>query len=273
MKGMSEKARERLAHSLTAEDVALLPYLPYLLQDLWALGGTPEQAIALMRAHLPQTGTMLDLACGKGYMAVHIAKATGWRVHGTDIMPAFIEVAKQKAAEHGVGHLCSFAVQDANEAVQTGGAYNCVLFSANGDILGPPDEMLPKLVRAVRPGGYIILDESHLPNEGAVEIRYSHGYLRLCQWQALFARLGIAEVQRCAVSPEALRQTDASDQAFIQKRAAELAQKHPQKAALFAGYVQSQLNEVADVENSLENVVWLLRTPNAEGGEAVAKGI
>jgi len=32
---------EKLAKSLTAESVELIPYLPYLLQDLWELGSSP----------------------------------------------------------------------------------------------------------------------------------------------------------------------------------------------------------------------------------------
>jgi len=30
--------KEKLAKSLTAETTELIPYLPYLLQDLWELG-------------------------------------------------------------------------------------------------------------------------------------------------------------------------------------------------------------------------------------------
>ena len=39
---------EKLAKSLTAESVELIPYLPYLLQDLWELGSSPKDMIHLI---------------------------------------------------------------------------------------------------------------------------------------------------------------------------------------------------------------------------------
>lgn len=36
---------EKLAKSLTAESTELIPYLPYLLQDLWELGSSPKDII------------------------------------------------------------------------------------------------------------------------------------------------------------------------------------------------------------------------------------
>ena len=43
---MTKETEEKLARSLSAETTELLPFLPYLLQDLWALGVTwvPENS-------------------------------------------------------------------------------------------------------------------------------------------------------------------------------------------------------------------------------------
>ncbi|MGE5494631.1 MAG: hypothetical protein ACM3S4_04950 [Burkholderiales bacterium] len=43
---MKSDMREKVAKSLTAESTALLPYLPYLLQDLWELGSSPDEIVS-----------------------------------------------------------------------------------------------------------------------------------------------------------------------------------------------------------------------------------
>ncbi|WP_207706943.1 hypothetical protein [Alkalibaculum sporogenes] len=40
---------EKLAKSLTAESTELIPYLPYLLQDLWELGSSPKDIINMIQ--------------------------------------------------------------------------------------------------------------------------------------------------------------------------------------------------------------------------------
>ena len=39
---------EKLAKSLTAGSVELIPYLPYLLQDLWELGSSPKDMLEMI---------------------------------------------------------------------------------------------------------------------------------------------------------------------------------------------------------------------------------
>ena len=59
---------EKLAKSLTAESVELIPYLTYLLQDLWELGSSPKDMVHLISKNIiiSEKTKVLDLACGKG---------------------------------------------------------------------------------------------------------------------------------------------------------------------------------------------------------------
>ncbi|OPZ94067.1 MAG: hypothetical protein BWY74_00853 [Firmicutes bacterium ADurb.Bin419] len=61
------KVEEKLAKSLTAESTELIPYLPYLLQDLWELGSSPKDIIDMTQKHIQISKEMkvLDLTCGK----------------------------------------------------------------------------------------------------------------------------------------------------------------------------------------------------------------
>ena len=87
------------------------PFLPYLLQDLWALGGCPETAIALLQragvAPAPDD-RVVDLGCGKGAMLIEFAKRFGCRGYGVDSMAAFIDDARTHAREHGVAARVEF---------------------------------------------------------------------------------------------------------------------------------------------------------------------
>jgi len=45
----------------------------------------------------------------------------------------------------------------------------------------------------------------------------------------------------------------------ITKRANELIEKHPEKKALFEGYIRNQQNEYDDIDESLTCVTWVLK--------------
>ena len=114
------ETEEKLVASLTGETAELLPFLPYLLQDFWELGSEPEVMVGLVGKHvdLSEDTRVLDLACGKGAVSVRLAQKLGVKVKGIDLLPAFLEEARQKAEEFQVGDLCEFVLGDSNEAVK-----------------------------------------------------------------------------------------------------------------------------------------------------------
>ena len=251
---------EKLARSLTAETVELLPFLPYLLQDLWELGSKPEDMIKLIKKNIPisKETKILDLACGKGAVAVKIAQSLGIYVYGFDIIPEFIEYARQKAKEFNVESLCHFTRADVNETVNTERNYDCVIFGAAGNILGTPHETLSRLLKTVRPQGYILIDDAYLSNNAGNEgVKYkNYEYLSREELLSLFRESGLKFVEEISATEE---YDFDSDNRAIALRAEELIAKHPEKRAMFEGYVQSQLNECSDLENSLVGVTWLLQ--------------
>jgi len=90
------KQREQeLAASLTAESTDLLPYLPYLLQDIYELGSSPADIEVLLRENTDfgPWFRVLDLACGKGAVSIHLAAKFGCSVKGVDFMQTFVNDA------------------------------------------------------------------------------------------------------------------------------------------------------------------------------------
>jgi len=264
---LTGEIEEKLVASLTGETTELLPFLPYLLQDFWALGCEPGVMTALVKKHVPLTKDTkgLDLACGKGAVSVKLAKKLGVKVKGIDLIPDFIEVAKQKADEYGISDLCSFSVGDVNEAVASEKDYDFVVFGAAGNILGTPAEMLEKLKSVVKKGGFIMFDEGYLPDKHSqADIQYSnYEFLTKTQWDELFEEAGLIvaetvfEAELDAYDTENLDSTSGME--AITKRANELIAKYPAKKEIFEGYIKSQQSEYDDLDDTLICVTWILQ--------------
>jgi len=263
---MIRKTDEQLAASLSAETTDLLPFLPYLLQDFWELGSDPEVMCELIQKHVdlsPET-KILDLACGKGAVSVRIAERLQVRVKGIDILPEFIEYAKQKASEHNVMDLGEFIVGNINEAVDSEKDYDVVVYGAAGAVLGSPPDMLRKLKSVIKPGGYILIDECYLPDnvtQGNVKCNTHYEFLTGKQWAVLFkeAELELVDTDFGESNTTPASGDSGTGMAFIAARANELIIKHPDKKEIFEGYVRNQQNEYDDIENTLVCVTWILK--------------
>lgn len=264
---MNENIKEKLANSLTAKTPELIPFLPYLLQDLWEIGSSPYDMIRLAVENIRDISSksFLDLACGKGAVSVKFSKALDVRMTGIDIIGEFIEYAKEKASEYEVSELCNFKTGDINQAVEYERNYDGVIFGAVGNILGAPQETIEKLKKTVKPYGYIFLDESFLRNKNTSnrDIYYGvYDYLHYEQWIEIFDKTGVKLLGEIIVDEEALEDTNSSDISFISKRASELALRYPGKKKMFDGYVQSQKAEISDLEENVLGVTWLLQKLN-----------
>ena len=259
---MTREIQEKLAGSLTAETTKLLPFLPYLLQDFWELGSNPNAVVELIEKYIDisENTKVLDLACGKGAVSVTIARELGLRVKGIDLLPDFIEVAVQKAAEFNVCNLCEFVVADINEAIKMEENYDVVIFCSAGNVLGNPAETLSKLKATVKTGGYILIDECYLANDRKQgDVLYNnYEYFTEEQWGVLFREAGLKLINTfsgcCPENPDS-----DSDMAAIATRANELIEKHPDEKAIFEGYIHSQQKEYDDIDSCLVGVVWILK--------------
>lgn len=256
------EVEKKLAASLTAESTELLPYLPYLLQDIDELGSCPADMTDLIKTHvLPagKSGKVLDLACGKGTVSIKICQETGLNVKGVDLIPEFIIEAQKKAECLRLQDKCSFETGDINHSVKNERGYDIVIFGAAGDVLGTPSEELTKLKQVLSPGGYMLIDEAYLTGSQD-EIKYqNYEYLTLDAWNKLFEREGIKVIEMRTNDGNTDKEINDYNNICIKKRAEELIIQHPEKKALFDGYVQSQLNECEDLDQSLAGVTWLLQ--------------
>jgi len=252
---MDDTNREAIATSLTAYDVRIFPFLPYLLQDLWELGSNPREITRLFQhsAHLNECTSVLDLGCGKGAVSIALAKQIGCSVVGIDLMELFIEEARRQARVHGVEKLCTFSVADIVNAVTTQRGYDAVVYGAVGDVFPNKQELLSHLKTVVRPDGFILIDDAVVREQNHADC------LTQLEWERVINQAGLRIVETIFTSPEEMAISNRSNQQAIEQRAHELTMQHPEKADLFAQYVYDQQKECDDLESWMQGVTWLLQ--------------
>jgi SAM-dependent methyltransferase len=127
-------------------------------REAWAVFA-PLEAVTTMPAAelvrharvLPQQ-SVLDVGCGTGVVALTAARL-GARVHGLDLAPALIELAKKNAALASVE--IDFREGDA-EALPYGNASFDVVLSQFGHMFAPqPEVAIAEMLRVLKPGGTI----------------------------------------------------------------------------------------------------------------------
>lgn len=250
------EVREKLAQSLTGESVEIIPYLPYLLQDLWELGAIAEDIIQIIEQNIDVTAntSILDLACGKGAVSIKLARAFGCRTKGIDLIPEFIDYAVNKAAEYGLQDRCEFVVEDINQSVVNENGYDIVILASVGDVLGDLWQTLLKLKNTVRPGGYILIDDAYSQDDT------NNVYHSREVWLKAFRDTGVRLVAEQGAAASVLKDINKYNQDRITQRAQELILAYPELADLFAGYVASQQAECDVLEGgNLISVTWLLQ--------------
>ncbi len=255
---MSDKTEKQIADSLETDE-QLLPCMPYLLQDLWALGSSVTDILRLAdNLDLSFDSSVLDLGCGKGGVSVPIACRFNCRVTGVDAMAPFLTDARRKAAEYAVAHCCRFICEDILEYVKEDHAFDLVILASLGGIWGSMKNTVAQLRKQVRNGGYMIIDDGYSRTSRPLQRRH-YEYYRDHQTTlgelTAFGDVILEEIDTTAYSLDINR--DYLD--AISKRAAELIPQRPDLKAKIEGYVRLQQQECAFLEKYLVGALWLLQ--------------
>lgn len=248
-----ENIEAQVVKSLYGEDIELYDFIPYLLQDLWEIGASPEVIIDMVKRHIGKSDiSVLDLGCGKGAVSVKLAKAVGCKVKGIDALKDFIEYAEDKAREYGVSNICKFVVGDIRECYEED--YDLIIFAACGDIFGDLDATVVKLKAMVKNGGYIIIDDAFCEADKQVD-----GYITHEEVINAFKKNKLELIEESIIGNEALKVINDANNRSIALRATELKIKHPEKSWLFDNYIWKQLEECKVLETQVKCATWLLK--------------
>ncbi len=258
--GMNERQQREIAESFDATP-ELLPFIPELLADLWALGSSPHVMVELLRPlGLPaETTRVLDLGCGKGAVALTLAQQFGFQALGVDFFEPFIQEARRRAEEMGVSSRCRFICADLRDALGEASDFDVVIYASVGRVLGRLDECVEKLGLCVHPGGYILIDDVFLISRNRIESPwYEHCANHEVTLRQLTAH-GDALLHEVIVPAGDVKALNRQATERMRKRAAKLARLHPAAADSLFWYVEKQERESEIMEATVTSAVWLLQ--------------
>lgn len=230
------------------KNTAIVPFLPYILQDFWDMGTPPEIVIHLVQKHCRNYSTLrvLDLGCGKGATSVKLAKALNCNCWGIDGIPEFIETSKTKAQEYGVEALCRFEVGDIRKEIKALDKFDVIVLGAVGQVFGDYYATLTTLSKYLAPEGIVVINDAYLDDTST--FRHPAVFPR----RELLEQIERAEMGLIDEHTDVANNEEYSAQfEHIQNRCNELIAKHPEKSALFENYVRNQVDEYNAMENEM----------------------
>lgn len=259
METTTDAFRATLAASLDADEV-VFPFIPELLQDLWALGFAPDPALTLLarNVHLREC-SVLDLGCGKGALLIHIAKKFGWDGRGVDIVPEFIAAATRRAEEYHVSDLVQFEVRDMRDEVRDLKQCDLITFGFDSEALGPLDEALSLIAKSLSKGGHLLVDTIwQRPGRKHEDVMTQQQIMSVAQ------RAGLELMDHEVLDPEWVTIQNTNNTEMIRQRASELADRFPEHAAAFDAHVREQEEESRFLNEEVTCVLLLFRSPRLD---------
>ena len=154
-------------------------------------------------AELAAGQKVLEVACGAGATAIHLARSYGVSVDATNIAQAQLEEAAENARTANVSDKVSFAFADYHHLPGPSGAYDC--WWCQEALLYATDRMqvFSEARRVVKPGGRIVFSDLTLSNSlprnerqrFASDIRAPHLW-PIEDYDRLFARMSFKIIER-----------------------------------------------------------------------------
>jgi SAM-dependent methyltransferase len=132
-------------------------FFDFVYSDIppWDIGG-PQPALSALFSEFPPADPILDVGCGSGDLAIHLARL-GHRVTGVDFVETAITQARQKAASLpvDVARLLNFKVADALQPTLLRKQFGSVMDSGFYHLLDPEpgQRFLDEVSSSLVPGG------------------------------------------------------------------------------------------------------------------------
>jgi ubiquinone/menaquinone biosynthesis C-methylase UbiE len=146
----------------------------------------------------PAGSRVLDVACGTGIVARHVARrpAAASEVQGVDVSPAMLGVAREKAAEENL--VIAFKKADAHQLPFPDASFDAVLCQQGLQFFADRPAALREMARVAAPGGKLGLSTCR-------SLAHQPGYRALIDVVARHVGAGAADIVR---SPYAFGEVD-----------------------------------------------------------------
>ncbi|MBN2280150.1 MAG: class I SAM-dependent methyltransferase [Candidatus Marinimicrobia bacterium] len=239
-------------------DIRLVPFLPYILQDLWEIGSSPKTIIAAIEKHTTDYSNLqlLDLGCGKGAVSIQTAQKLGCHCLGIDGLQEFIQEARIKAAEWKVQHLCRFEPGDIRLVIHELRQFDVILLGSISPVLGGPFDTMNLLKNHLNNNGIIILDDGYIPDQSDLIHPQAVKKNRLLQE---LQQAGMKLIDETLSEKEKIEQSNDTIFQKLVRRCHELMAKYPDQQDLFKQYIKNQVQENEVLKNSLTGSTMVIK--------------
>lgn len=246
--------KQSIIKSLDGAERELLQFIPYLLQDLWEIGSSPEPFIQLIKSYGDNYTEMkiLDLGCGKGFVTISIAKEFKCHCHGIDAMPEFICEAEERANEHSVSDICSFEVNDIRSRIKSLKDFDFIILGSIGDVFGNYESTLCKLSNSIKKSGAVIIDDGYKLSEDN-KSNSKNDIL------GQISKAGMKLEKEIIYDANRIKESNDFIFSKIVQRSNELIIKYPNKKNLFINYLKKQEEENNLLENRMVCSTMLIK--------------
>jgi len=127
----------------------------FLLGDSFHPGGIQLTSRLAELLKLTAESVVLDVACGKGTSALHLAQTVGCRVVGLDLSEANIAEAEREAAARGLHHGVSFRLGDAERLPFESETFDAIVSECAFCTFPDKQRAAAEFQRVLKPGGAV----------------------------------------------------------------------------------------------------------------------
>ncbi len=233
---------------------ALVRVLPELFRGIEALGSMPRRTARMLgAAGIGPRSRVLDLACGKGAVAIELARRLRCRVVGVDAFAPFIDAARDAATRRRVTRMCTFRVGDVTR-FRSVRPFDAALMIG----LFPLERAAALLRRHVKPGGVYLIDDAFLDSRRPRR-KGLGGVPTLAEARAFIARSGDRLLAEHVPTPAALRRLNASLFRRLSRRARSIARTDRRLAPTLREFLARQRHANRLMEGTIRPAIWLIR--------------
>ena len=240
---------ESIARSMDCEELGVLPFLSFILQDFDEIGSLSETIIELIRKHQNSYSELrvLDLGCGKGAVSIKVVNEFNCRCLGIDGISDFINEAKEKAEKCNISDFCKFEVNDIRERILTLPKFDVIILGSIGDVFGNYNETLSIVSEKLNENGIIIIDDGYISEEAeTIDTQLEKREMIVDCGK----KLKVPLVDEIILTEKNIQYKEYDKEfTFIKRRCTELIEKYPSKSKLFQEFVKKQKEEYEVLKN------------------------
>ena len=139
---------------------------------------------------IPRNATVLDIGCGVGGPACHLALTRGWRIRGFTISPFQLRRGQETIMARGCGSMVDLAVGDAHRLPIEDDSFDAVYGIESFAHFGDKARVLREVRRILLPGGCMAIWDLVARNEAVWEFLPMLHLYSIDEYRARFTEVG-----------------------------------------------------------------------------------